>query len=111
MAFFWFVIAVVIMMAIGYFLDWWKGWWIPAPSAEALAKHYASIRRKNDIMNNTLPEGFNSVSDKPENDKAVFTTTLWCGEWVLGNAVFRDGQYYNICDLKRMIDTPSGWKY
>ena len=62
-------------------------------------------------MSDTLPEGFKPVSQKPETNGLVGTTTLWCGEWIFGMANFKDDQYYSVDDPERMIDTPSGWKY
>ena len=69
-------------------------------------------QRENDIMSDTLPEGFKSVSEKPESGKTVKTATLWTnGLWFFGNAIFKNGQYYNSVGKEIILDTPSGWKY
>ena len=56
-----------------------------------------------------LPEGYNEIDKKPADCQLVSTTTLWCGEWRYGSAMYQDGQYWSE-DGQRMLDTPSGWK-
>tara|TARA_R110002153_G_scaffold58217_4_gene159685 strand:+ start:5940 stop:6134 length:195 start_codon:yes stop_codon:yes gene_type:complete len=55
-----------------------------------------------------LPDGYSEINKKPSDLQEVLTVTLWCGSWIFGSALYKNGQYWSG-DGKTMLDTPSGW--